>query len=150
MKFSFSAVLLLCLLSACVGDNEMEVFDDNIIEIEEYLAANNLNADVSVSGLHYIISEPGSVNHPNAFNEIDVDYRGYLIDGTTFDSGTDVTFNMQNVIAGWQEGIPLIGKGGQIMLLVPARLAYGDEPPEGVGIPENVPLIFDVTLNDFN
>ncbi len=150
MKFVFYTALVMILFGACTP-TEDEIFQSNIEDIENYLAENNLNADLTNNDeLYYIISEQGSVNRPNAQNEVTVDFRGYLLDGTTFDNGTDISFSLPTTILGWQIGVPLIGKGGQITLFVPSRLAYGDEPPEGSGIPGDVPLIFDITLTDFN
>ena len=149
MKFVFYTALLALLFGACMP-TEDEIFAENVESIENYLSENNLNAEVTEAGLHYIIKEAGSVNHPNAQNQITVDYRGYLLDGTTFESGTDSSFELPNAITGWQVGVPLIGKGGEIMLLIPSRLAYGEDPPDGSGIPADVPLLFDITLKDFN
>lgn len=149
MKFVFTSIIAILFLGACTP-TEDDIFNENVEEIENYLAENNLNADQTDAGLYYIIVEPGSVNHPNAQNQVTVDYRGYLIDDTTFDSGTDVSFNLPATITGWQSGVPFIGKGGEIRLFIPSRLAYGDDPPDGSGIPGDVPLLFDITLKDFN
>ncbi|MEN9448088.1 MAG: hypothetical protein RJA25_1378, partial [Bacteroidota bacterium] len=47
----------------------------------------------------------------------------------------------------WQEGIPLIGKGGKIKLLIPSALGYGTTAHGA--IPANSILIFDIQLDSF-
>ena len=78
-------------------------------------------------------------------------YSGALENGTVFDStdkhgGKPATFPLNQVIAGWQEGIPGMKEGGERKLLIPGALAYGANPPQGSGIPPNATLIFDVKL----
>jgi FKBP-type peptidyl-prolyl cis-trans isomerase len=80
-----------------------------------------------------------------------VHYHGYFTNGQVFDSSVDrgerSTFNLNQVIRGWQEGIPLFSRGGQGILLIPSRLAYGNNPRGG--IPASSVLIFEVELFDF-
>lgn len=140
MKY-FTLILLTLLLTACGSD-------DDHLSIEEYIAANNLETEVTASGLHYIINEPGNSERAALTSNINIDYNGFFLGGDAFDRGTDVTFPLQGLILGWQEGIRLIGKGGSITLLVPSGLAYGTS---GRGtIPGNTDLGFDITLYDFD
>ncbi len=57
---------------------------------------------------------------------VTVNYEGRLLDGTVFDKTKTepVKFPLNGVIEGWQKGIPLIKKGGQIRLLIPSPMAY--------------------------
>jgi len=118
--------------------------------IEAYLAKNNLVAQSTASGLHYIIATPGTGDHPGINSNVNVQYAGYLTDGTVFDKtgpASSVTFPLKNLILGWQEGIPLIARGGKIKLLLPSALGYGQF---GSGsIPGNAVIIFDIQLVDF-
>ncbi len=150
MNKLLSGILLLSLLfvTAC-GESEGEALARNVEEIEQWLADNNLTAERTEDDLFYIIREPGGTNHPNVFNDVEVNYVGTLLDGTQFDANDGIMFNLGGVIRGWQLGIPLIGVGGDILLLCPAKLAYGDMPPSAT-IPENAVLKFDVELLDFN
>ena len=81
-------------------------------------------------------------------------YRGTLFDGTQFDASYDrnepFTFELGvgQVIAGWDEGIALMKKGGKATLLIPSAIGYG-ERGAGDMIPPFTPLVFEVELIDF-
>lgn len=119
--------------------------------IEDYLTAHNLTAQSTASGLYYIIAKPGGANHPNSNSNVSVNYQGYLTSGAVFDesysNGTPTNLALSNTIAGWIEGIPLIGVKGKIKLLIPSALGYGSTAK--TGIPANSVLIFDVELVEF-
>lgn len=118
--------------------------DDEIIT--DYLDENNIDAEKHVSGLYYRITQEGNGQHPNATSYVEVNYKGYLLDGEVFDQGT-IERPLSIFIQGWQIGIPLVSKGGSIQLFVPSYLAYGRQ---GSGaIPPNTVLIFDVDLINF-
>ena len=80
-----------------------------------------------------------------------VQYTGWLLDGTKFDSSLDAghpfvfTLGRGQVIAGWEEGIIGMREGGKRQLRIPPDLAYGEQgsPPT---IPPNATLIFDIQL----
>jgi FKBP-type peptidyl-prolyl cis-trans isomerase FkpA len=119
--------------------------------IETYLTAHSLVAQSTASGLYYIIENPGGTNHPNLKSKISVNYKGYLADGTIFDSsyptGAPLSIALSSVVKGWQEGLPLIGAGGKIQLFVPSALGYASTAT-GV-IPANSVIMFDIELVDF-
>jgi len=160
MRLNLLLVLLITTLTfvGCGGDEECDlvlnittnfnqtVYQDNINTIENYLSENGLTAEMTASGLHYIINEPGDIEKPEICDEVTVTYSGYLPNGEIFDSGT-ATFPLTGVITGWTEGIPFYGKGGSGVLLIPSYLAYGES---GTGsIPGNSVIIFDVRLEGF-
>ena len=133
--------------------------DDNVAEtrsVEDQIAAfvadNNLtDVQTTGSGLVYTILEPGGAERPTVADDITINYRGYLVDGRTFDQtdGTPRTFPLSRLIPAWQEAIPLIGRGGEIQILAPPSTAYGENPPAGTGITANSVLVFDIELVDF-
>ena len=117
--------------------------------IEKYIADNNLDAlEISNSGLYYIIEKQGGSQHPTAYSLITVNYKGYLTDGTVFGHDDTVKLSLPNTIMGWQMGVPLIGEGGRIKLLIPSQYGYGAAAQDN--IPKNSVLLFDIDLILFN
>lgn len=107
----------------------------------------------TATGLYYKIITPGADTKPTNNDVLTVKYKGTLLNGSVFDQTDDTSpgnathdFMLDEVIPGWGEGLKLIGKGGNIKLYIPAKLAYGDMPKGP--IPAGSPLMFDVTLVD--
>jgi FKBP-type peptidyl-prolyl cis-trans isomerase FkpA len=108
------------------------------------------------SGFYYKIINAGSGTFiSNLCSNVSVSYRGTYFSGTTFDSTAAnqlATFQLGQVIVGWQKGLPLISKGGEIALYIPPSLAYGPNPVTDnsghVLVPGNSYLEFDVNLVD--
>jgi FKBP-type peptidyl-prolyl cis-trans isomerase FkpA len=100
------------------------------------------------SGLRYRILRASEGKKPTAASTVSVKYRGWLSNGNVFDSsyerGTPTTFPLQNVVAGWTEGMQLVGQGGMIELWVPSRLGYGEQGSKG--IPAHSTLHFIIEL----
>ena len=142
-------MLFLFLTGGCSKDDNQRDIDAALIR--EYLEANNLDAQSTDSGLHYIIEEPGNNERPNISSTVRVIYTGRLLDGFQFDSseGNVREFELARLIPGWQEGIPLFGKGGKGILIIPSHLGYGSTVIPGSGIPPNSVLVFDMELVDF-
>jgi FKBP-type peptidyl-prolyl cis-trans isomerase FkpA len=131
-------------LGSCKKEDQREI-DQELIEA--FILEHGLDADSTASGLYYVIDEPGSSEHPTINDVVTVNYLGFLLSGNVFDDGIDVTFGLNQVIAGWQEGIPLFGKGGKGLLIIPSHLGYGDRAQ--FGIPANSVLVFEIHLKDF-
>ena len=144
-------------------------------ESKEWLAAIEKEEGVqkTESGLLYKIVNAGEAN-TNATNDSDVVkvlYTGTTRNEKVFDSNrwndmpkerqemmsaykpdeagkdTPIEFPLNRVIKGWTEGMKLVGKGGRIILWIPAELAYG-ERGAGQDIGPNEALRFDVELVD--
>ena len=118
---------------------------------EKYLAENAKKEGVITlpSGLQYQVLKEGNGKKPSAKDTVMCHYEGFLIDGTVFDSsiqrGEPATFPLQQVIAGWTEGLQLMQEGAKYRFFIPYRLAYG-EGGAGNSIPPFAALIFDVEL----
>ena len=118
---------------------------------EKYLAENAKKEGIVTlpSGLQYQVIKEGNGKKPTAKDSVKCHYEGFLIDGTVFDSsiqrGEPAVFGLQQVIAGWTEGLQLMQEGAKYRLFIPYRLAYG-EGGVGQSIPPYAALVFDVEL----
>lgn len=118
---------------------------------EKYLAENAKKEGVVTlpSGLQYQVLKEGNGRKPKATDSVVCHYEGMLIDGTMFDSsiqrGEPATFGLQQVIAGWTEGLQLMQEGAKYRFFIPYLLGYG-ESGAGQSIPPFSALIFDVEL----
>ena len=141
-----SFVFLSLVISSCKKDVNQPEIDQAIIE--DYVAENNLDGQFTSSGLYYVINEPGSADHPTVNSRVTVSYVGYTLDGVVFDENDYITFELNQVIEGWQEGLQLIGEDGKIKLVIPSGLAYG--PNGSLSIGPNEVLAFEISLYSFN
>lgn len=120
-------------------------------EQADFLAKNKTQQGVqeTASGLQYKIENAGSEVRPMPEDTVEVNYRGTLLDGTEFDSSytrnESVKFPLNGVIAGWTEGIQLLGEGGKATLWVPYQLGYGPRQMSPT-LPAYATMIFDVEL----
>ena len=116
----------------------------------KFLAENAKKPDIvtTASGLQYKVLNPGSGASPKPTDEVTVNYRGTLLDGTEFDSsykrGQPATFIVSRVIPGWTEALQLMKPGSKFQLFLPPQLAYDLRSPPP--IPPGSMLIFDVEL----
>ena len=127
--------------------------EKNKTEGETYMAENGAKDGVvtTESGLQYEVLREGDGPRPTADDQVSVNYKGTLIDGTQFDSSYDrgepVVFQVGGVIAGFSEALLLMPVGSQFRVVIPGDLAYG---PQGAGgeIGPNATLIFEIELLD--
>ncbi len=101
------------------------------------------------SGLRYRVLRKSDGKKPLSTNTVTVNYRGWLNNGKVFDSsyerGEPTSFPLDGVVAGWTEGLQLVGAGGMIELWVPSSLGYGAGGSPG-SIPPHATLHFVVEL----
>jgi peptidylprolyl isomerase len=133
----------------------MLVFDVELISIQKMpepppvpkdVAAAPKDAKKTASGLSYKILKHGKGKvHPKPEDRVEVHYTGWTTDGKMFDSsvtrGRPMTFGLNQVIAGWTEGVGLLVEGDSARLWVPEDLAYKGRPGAPAGM-----LVFDVEL----
>lgn len=118
---------------------------------EAFLAKNGKKDGVVTlpSGLQYQVLKEGDGKKPSATDQVVCHYEGTLIDGTVFDSSYQrnqpATFGLNQVIAGWTEGVQLMQEGAKYRFFIPYKLAYG-ERGAGAQIPPFAALVFDVEL----
>ena len=120
-------------------------------EGQKFLEENSKKEGVVTlpSGLQYQVLREGNGKKPKATDQVECHYEGTLINGTKFDSSYDrgqtATFPLNQVIAGWTEGLQLMQEGAKYRFFIPYNLGYG-ERGAGQSIPPFATLIFDVEL----
>ena len=154
----FLIFLVIISIFSCADENivvtrtKQEQFNLDLERIQGYLNENNVEGFESLdNGLHYKILEEGNSSFPKNGDTLDVEYVGQLLNGLEFDrSYTNQPFEFilgsNEVIQGWELGVPLIDEEGTILLIIPSGLAYGTTTSSS--IPENSVLIFRIKLLD--
>jgi len=133
----------------------MLVFDVELLNIMKApaapadVAAPPKDAKKTKSGLLSKVLQAGTgKDHPAATSTVTVHYSGWTTDGKMFDSsvmrGQPASFGLNQVIAGWTEGLQLMTKGEKRRLWIPETLAYKGMAGKPAGM-----LVFDVELIDF-
>ena len=132
-------------------ESRKAIGEKNKKEGEVFLAENKAKEGVKTapSGLQYKVIKPGTGKKPQATDTVTVHYRGTLADGTEFDSsyrrGKPATFPVSGVIPGWTEALQLMEEGAKWQVVIPSKLAYGEQGA-GQAIGPNATLIFEVEL----
>ena len=133
------------------------VFDVELISMKqapkppatpEDVAAAPESAEKTASGIaSRVLTKGTGTVHPKATDQVKVHYSGWTTDGKLFDSSITrnepIVFPLNQVIAGWTEGVQLMVEGEKRRLWIPGKLAYGDTAPPGA--PAGT-LVFDVEL----
>lgn len=122
------------------------------LEGQSFLSANAKKPGVVSlpSGLQYQVIVAGTgTTKPTLANTVKCHYHGTLIDGRVFDSSVDrgepISFPLNGVIKGWQEGLQLMSVGSKFKFYIPSDLAYGDRQAGQLIAPGST-LIFEVEL----
>ncbi|CAN5677479.1 FKBP-type peptidyl-prolyl cis-trans isomerase [soil metagenome] len=130
---------------------QQEKSSKNLQASKAFLTANRKKEGVKElpSGLQYRVVKDGAGDQPKSTDTVSVNYRGTLIDGREFDSskrtGQPAVFQVNSVIKGWQEALPLMKTGAKWQLFIPPELGYGERGAAGA-IGPNETLIFDIDL----
>lgn len=123
--------------------------ETNKAEGRAFMESNASNDGVvtTASGLQYKVVTKGTGATPKEADQVKVNYKGTLLDGTVFDSneGRDaVSFPVNGVVPGFKEGLMLMPAGSKYILWMPSDLAYGDRG--NAGIPGGSTLCFEVEV----
>ncbi|MEO8111177.1 MAG: FKBP-type peptidyl-prolyl cis-trans isomerase [Ginsengibacter sp.] len=161
MKLFVPVFALMIFVTSCKKDAGCGYSDSSTVapatevqQLQDSLAAYGITATSAPSGFFYKINNAGS--NPfisNLCSNITLTYKGKFFNGTVFDStaiGSVANFQLGQLIVGWQKGVPLIKKGGDIDLYIPPSLGFGPSPRTGgpVTIPGNSYLVFNVHIVD--
>lgn len=130
-----------------------EVSQNNIKAGQEYidsLAAANPDVKVTASGLAYQITNPGNDKRATSEDLVEMYYSGTSIDGNIFDkadsvSARPVPLRLRN--EGLQQGVAMLGEGGEATFYVPGKFAYGTNKNKRFGLEPNQMVIYKVKVN---
>jgi FKBP-type peptidyl-prolyl cis-trans isomerase len=148
--FTFTLFLLAIVYSSCQEDVYMDwkLQNDRFYATLEDSMKNDTLFHKTSSGLYYKVLHEGYQRTPNASSYIIATYKGKLVDGSTFDSGTNAYLGMvKGLVPGFQEGLKKMKGGGSFTFYIPAKLGY-DTATTYTKIPPHSLLIFDVDLID--
>ena len=128
-----------------------------------YILKEKVKPSVTASGLNYIITQEGTGPKPVAGDTVKVNYTGKFLGGKVFDTSYPEvakkagTFNaqrpyeplsmpvgMNGSIPGFEEGLMLFSKGTKATIILPSKLAYGEQGSQG--IPPFTPLVFEIEM----
>lgn len=149
---------------------EKEQLGKDTVAIDEYLKSKGINAIKHPSGIRYVITQQGDPSVATSGQTVLVNYAGYLMDGTYFDTNIkslaqekglydpmreaqmpygpfEVSIDRSSVISGWHEALKQLGKGTKGTFYIPSSLAYGQRRM-GDKIKENSNLVFDIEMVD--
>ena len=132
-------------------EEEKRQKEERLQEGKEFLKKNSGDDGVQVtaSGLQYKVISKGDGQQPGPHGRVKCHYEGRFIDGQVFDSsykrGEPTVFGLDQVIAGWTEGLQLMNVGSKYEFYIPGDLGYGERGIPG-HIPGNTVLIFTVEL----
>ena len=157
ITFSFKVMDIFASEDLLNKDREGELArqkDRETKEVENYLAANHIQAQKTAKGVYYVIQNPGEGPQVDSGKQVAVRYTGKLMpSGKVFESNMTppadaykVVVGQGQVIPGWDDGLKLFKKGGKGTLYTPAYLAYDAQPGPGRKPFEN--LVFDVQIDD--
>ena len=139
------------MLSEYFQKKEKQQAEENIAKGKAYLEENGKREGVitTKSGLQYEVLTEGTGKSPKATDKVRCHYEGRLTDGSVFDSsyqrGEPADFGLNQVIAGWTEGVQLMKEGAKYRFHIPYLLGYG-ERGAGASIPPYATLVFEVEL----
>lgn len=132
-------------------EERLALAEKNRDAAESFLEKNGKRSDVVVldSGVQYEVVEKGTGENPTETDIVVVHYRGYLLDGSEFDSsfsrGEPTELEIAQVIPGWQQTLQLMKVGAKWKVWIPSDLAYGLRGA-GSRIGPNEMLHFDIEL----
>ncbi len=127
-----------------------QLAEANQTRSNQYLDENRTKEGIVAlpSGVQYRVIESGEGSRPGPTETVTVHYRGSRMDGLEFDSsfarGKPEVFQVDKVLQGWQEVLPLMREGAHWQVFVPPEMAFGLRGQQPVG--PNEAVKFDLEL----
>lgn len=114
------------------------------------IAGANPDVKITASGLAYRIINPGSDKKADTDDLVEIWYTATTLDGGQFDKADSISaraipLRMRNEAL--KQGVGLIGEGGEAILYVPGKLAYGINKSQRFGLGPNEPVIYTIKVN---
>ncbi len=119
-------------------------------QLNEYLSTSNISAKPTATGLYYIETQKGNGNMPDSTSSVSIHYIVSFISGEIIDNTYernqpfDFQLGKNSVIPGLEEGVRYMHEGGEATLIIPSKLAYGNQQYKKV--PPFSTLVFEVKL----
>lgn len=129
--------------------------DKEIKQVQDYLAAHNIQAQKTDLGTFYVVKDPGNGPQVDSGKQVSIRYTGKnMADDKVFESNMNgpgnepfkVVIGAHQVIPGWDDALRKFKKGGKGTLYIPAYLAYNEQAMPGHKPFEN--LAFDIEVVD--
>lgn len=101
-------------------------------------------------GTYYTVENPGEGKLKDG-DRVMVKYVGSHLDGKVFDQGDALPVTVgQGVVAGFSDGLKVLGKGGKARIYIPGNLGYGAKGVPQAGIGPMEMLVFDIEVVEVN
>jgi FKBP-type peptidyl-prolyl cis-trans isomerase FkpA len=142
--------LLVIGLSACqkIDSSKQAVTQASVddAKIQAYIKANNITATKDPStGVYYNVINAGTDPKPTLQSTVKLTYSDYYLNGILLGKVSGIQAKLNAFIGGLQVGVPKIGTGGRVYLIIPSGQAYGTADQNG--IPGNSILTYTVDLD---
>lgn len=109
---------------------EEEMYELELEKIQNYITANEPDAESYPNGLYYVVREEGDSDKPSSGGQVEIHFTRKYLDGTIIESTEDddpITLNLNNnqLVSGLENGIPLMQEGEKAVFIMPSKLAFG-------------------------
>lgn len=109
---------------------EEEIFNEELESIQHYIESNDIEAESYPNGLYYVPVEEGDGEQPAVNSQVEIHFTRKYLDGTVIETTEDdeplqVFLNNNQLVAGLENGIPLMREGGKAEFIMPSELAFG-------------------------
>lgn len=131
MKYYYVLFIGLIITSCSTySDSDMDSFD---ITIQNHIDSTGLDMTRAENGLYYNILDQGADEKIKITDRITFFYTGQFLNGEVFQTIPEneaLTFQVRELIVGWQDALTLVGQGGEIDVIIPPHLGYGSKNTE--------------------